>query len=374
MNFTNAIVREVSWTTWKQLRSTKGFLHQVNDDGDSYVVYGYDLPEVIVCRIWKGTVPTSLVEGGLSQEANDSAKADFESNFLSTANRSLNPRSADGRPRIASEKTDRTKVTILSHDWTDPTTWAQGSTRVVSEVASGSSQTKFHLSHQNVIDTYHGKVTQECFLKDTNGNSYRVEVRVSGVLKTEQDPHYGSGGDFTVDYVSGTIDFLSPLSGSEEVTVTYHYASGSTFTFGPTAGKSLRVEFAEVQFSDDVIVNDTVVFQPYGHVDVFAPQLLQSNGGPLPSGSKIPLGDPVKYKTMTDYQNEAVKSYCTYPAIGGSGWRGSPRGIVVLDWDYVASTVLSSRAGMEVRISLEHDKKFDGWYATATFYCVAEDE
>jgi hypothetical protein len=29
---------------------------------------------------------------------------------------------------------------------------------------------------------------------------------------------------------------------------------------------------------------------------------------------------------------------------------------------------------MEIRLKLEHDKPFTGWYATATFYCTTEPE
>jgi hypothetical protein len=280
---------------------------------------------------------------------------------------------SDGRQRVAQEKSDVAKKTVVSHDWTDPTTWAEASVRVVDEVASDDgAHTDYSLAHGNVIDTYHGKVSQEDFLLDAGGNSYRVTVKVNDVAKVEQDPHPASGGDFTVNYPTGKVGFLSALQPDDVVKVTYHYATTSVFTLKPDAGKALKIEFAECNFSDDVELLDSVVFQPYGFVDVFAPQLLQANGGPLPPGTKIPLGNPVVYKAMSDFQNDAVKSYPTYPALGGNGWRGSPRPIIVLDWDYVSSTLLRADYGMEIRLRLQHDVPFGGWYATATFYCLSE--
>jgi hypothetical protein len=280
------------------------------------------------------------------------------------------PKTSDGRPRYAFEKSDVSKKTIISHDWTDPTTWVEQSVRVVDEVATDDGDhLSYSLAHDNVIDTYHGKCSQEDFLLSPGGFSYRVAVKVNDVAKTEQDPHYASGGDFTVNYNTGKIVFLSALDPADVVKVTYHYENGSQFTVKPDAGKALRLEFAEVQFSGDVQITDSVTFQPYGLVDVFAPQLMPG----IPSGTKIPLANPVVYKSMTDFQNDAVKSYPSYPALGGNGWRGSPQPIVVLDWDYVSATVLRADAGMEVRLKLQHDTPFGGWYATATFYCLSED-
>src|SRR3990167_297718 len=278
-------------------------------------------------------------------------------------------RTQDGKPIYALEKSDVNKATLISHDWTDPTTWYETSIRVADELVTNSGDNqRYVLAHTYIIDTYHGKISREDFIKDADGYTYRIEVKVNDVIKIEQDPHYGSGGDYTINYDDGYVDFLSPLDPADEVKAIYHYMVDSIFTIKPDAGKNLKIVFVEVQFSDDVILNDTVVFQPYGLVDVFAPQLMPG----VPSGTKIPLGDPTKYKTMTDYQNEAVKAYATYPMLGGAGWRGSPKAIVIMDWDYVSSTVLNSAYGMEVRIKLEHDTEFDGWYATASFYCISE--
>ena len=284
----------------------------------------------------------------------------------------LSPTTADGRQRFAVEKTDQSKKTLYSHDWTKPTTWYTTSVRVVDEVATDSGDhLTYVLVHQIIIDSYHGFITNEDFIKDDAGNSYRVSVKVNDVAKVEQDPHYGSGGAYTVDYTLGKITFLAALQANDVVKVTYHYMVDSTFVVKPDAGKSLLIDFAEVQFSDDIVLTDSAVFQPYGYVDVFAPQYLKANGGPLDPGTLIKLGNPSIYKTMNDYQNDAVKAYPVYPAMGGNGWRGMNRPVIVLDWDYVSSTLLRSDYGIEIHIKLHHDTPFGGTYGTATFYCLA---
>lgn len=279
---------------------------------------------------------------------------------------------SDGSRVVATQKSDQEKLTIISHDWTDPTTWYSNSVRVVDEVPTNSGDDQeYHLANKWVIDTYHGKLSKEDFLKDSDGYSYRATVKVNDVVKTEQDPHYGSGGDYTINYLDGYVNFTSALDPADVVKVTYHRATDSRFLVKPQAGKILKIHYVETQFSKDVIVTDSTHFQPKGYVDVFAPQYTPV---PYPSGTLIPLGDPVIYKSMRDYQNDANRSYPTYPAIGGNGWRGMADDIVVFVWDYTSSTQISSKAGMQIDIFLEHDLPFEGSYATVTFYCLVEPE
>jgi hypothetical protein len=278
-------------------------------------------------------------------------------------------KTSDGKPIYALEKSDATKITLISHDWTDPTTWYETSIRIADEtVANSGDNQRYLLAHLYIIDTYHGKVSREDYLKNADGYSYRVEVKVNDIIKAEQDPHFGTGGDYTINYKDGYIDFLEVLGPTDEVKAIYHYMVDSTFTVKPDAGKNIKIVFVEVQFSQDVVLNDSIIFQPYGLVDVFAPQLMPG----VPSGTKIPLGNPTVYKTMTDYQNDAAKSYPIYPVMGGAGWRAASQPIVIFDWDYVSSTVVKSAYGMEVKVKLQHDTAFGGWYATASFYCISE--
>jgi hypothetical protein len=286
----------------------------------------------------------------------------------------LGPQTKDSKPVVSTWPTEGTRKTFITPSWCDKTTWLQQATRIVDEVASRVDATHYDVAHPFVIDTYHGKVSQEEFFKDANGNGYRVSVKIDDVVKTEQDPHPASGGDYTVDYNAGRITFLSSVSDAAVVKVTYHYATTSLYTIKPSTGKILKIKSAEAQFSKDIGITDSIRFQPYGYVIVFAPQLAQSNGGQYPDTTLIPLGEATVYKTMADYINEANGAYPEIPAIGGAGWRGCDQGVVTFPWNYIAMTDLISSYGMEIRIYLEHEVPFTGTIATATFYCFSESE
>jgi hypothetical protein len=264
------------------------------------------------------------------------------------------------------------KLTLITPNWCDKTTWYEGSVYVEDEMARDSGDhLRYELDQINLIDSYHGKVTFEDFLKDSSNRSYRVVVKVNGTVKTEQDPHYGTGGDYTVDYAGGVVNFLAALDPADIVLVSYHYASSATFTLRPTTGKKLVISNVEVQFSEDLVMNDSVIFQAYGLVDVFAPQLMPG----IPSGTKIPLGDPLIYKTIGDLINDSNHAYPAYPAFGGAGWRATKKATYIFAWEYtVGTTMLYASMGMEIRVSLQHETPHGGAYATATFYSTSEDE
>jgi hypothetical protein len=281
----------------------------------------------------------------------------------------IGPKTSDGVLRVAAEKTDASRITLFSHNWCDKTTWYTGSARVVSEtLQDAGDHCRHNFAHSSIIDTYHGKISQEDYIKDNDGYSYRVSVKVDGATKSEQDPHFASGGDFIVNYADGYLTFLTPLSGTEVVTATYHYAQTGDFIIAPKPSKVLSIIATEVQFGTDVTLCDTTLFQGYGYVDVFAPQLMPA----IPSGTKIPLGDPVTYKTICDFMNDATKAYPQYAPLSSSNWRGLNVPVCVMNWDYAAGMKLYSSAGMEIRVSLQHNTPHQGTFATATFYCTSE--
>jgi hypothetical protein len=272
---------------------------------------------------------------------------------------------SEGKLPTSSAKAIAPKLTFISPNWCDKTTWHQNAAAVVDEAATDSGDhLTYTLAHQNVIDTHHGKITFEDALNK------RVVVKVNGTAKTEQDPHVGSGGDYTINYATGAITFLSAQQPADAVVVSYHYAQKATFTLSPATGKRLLINTVEIQFSEDVLMNDTFIFQAYGLVDVFAPQLMPG----IPSGTKIPIGDPLVYKTFNDLLNDCNGAYPGYPAFGGNNWRALKKQAFIFVWDYtVGATALESAYGMEIRLDLEHDAPCGGTFGTATFYCTSED-
>jgi len=77
------------WSWFKPLVASKTLKVQFEESSVSYFIYGYDLPEVLNCTIWKAGVPQTVIDGGYSQATNDADKADFEANFKPYANRSI---------------------------------------------------------------------------------------------------------------------------------------------------------------------------------------------------------------------------------------------------------------------------------------------
>lgn len=228
------------------------------------------------------TVIAGSVTYLLKAQARGSDATDFENNlkYVATeiscdaeAQGLCSPLEAEGKPLIAVVSAEGLKANKISHNLCDRTTWYEQSVYVEDEVASTTDILRkiWNVDHTNIIDTYHGKLTAEEYLTDSADRSYRVRVTVDSEEKTEQDPHYGTGGDYTVDYEAGEIHFFSSVSVNAEVKVTYHYENGSRWTVRPAAGEILKIKRVECQCSTDAIPTDTLVYDAYGLVDSFAP-------------------------------------------------------------------------------------------------------
>lgn len=82
--------RILDWSEWKADQAKRDGIHQVVDDPEMYTIWFYDPPDAFVTFIHKGAIPDTDLALGKTQEDNDAAKAEFEADFLSTANESLN--------------------------------------------------------------------------------------------------------------------------------------------------------------------------------------------------------------------------------------------------------------------------------------------
>jgi hypothetical protein len=347
--------RVMRYAAWRAALAARVSIHQHDaEDPSFYFCWFYDGPDVFICRVYRGAVPDQELQLGYTQMMADADLADFEATLLPSSNSAHIKRTGDGRVRIASEKSSRSKFTLYTHDWCAPSTWFTHAVRVVGEVpAVVTPLLVYQLAHVNVIDTYHGRITGEDYLLDAGSNSYRVVVTVNAVPVVEVDPHTVVG-DFVIDYATGLLTFGVALAPGAVVEVTYHYATDSEFFLTPDPGKAIDISIAEVQFADDVGMTDAILFQVYA-------------GG-------VPYGEPQVYKTIRDLQNDSLRAYPVYPPIGGAGWRGVSQTTIIFNWDYVDITPLRSSYGMSISIKLQHDVAFTGSWATATFYGSSEDE
>lgn len=366
--------RTLAWVDFKVALLDAGAPLRSDTTTDIYLVWFYDDPEIVLTSIYRNDVPQDIIDGGYSQIQNDSDKADFEAHYLALVNKKANDRrTTDGRARIATEKSDVENTIVYSFNWCDKTTWYCESISVVDEVATvlvPLTYTVYQVAHTNIIDTYHGKIPQETFLVDVNSVSYRVVVKVNGVPKVEQNPHLGTGGDYTVDYALGRVTLLSALTILDEVKVSYHYANTSGFVIKPATGKTLRVDNVKIQLSTDVVLTDSLYSQPQGLVEVFAPQLMPG----VPAGTLVPLRNPVIYKTISDFQSIAMGISAPTTALGGGGWRGQSHQLIIVDLKNLTQQALIASKGMQLRLYLEHGVAFTGYCASATFFCLVENE
>lgn len=362
----------VTYNTWKQVTQNNSFsIYHIVIGSDVITAWSGNKDFIYKSEIdaddysdWSGSFIATSTQVSSSNDA--------VARIIGLSDLKEEPRTYDGKRIQSSWPAEGGKKTFVTHNWCDKTTWYEGSIYVQSGSASNSGDNlEYTLPHTYLIDTFHGNITQEDFLVPSTGsNSYRIKVRVNGVEKTEQDPHYASGSDYTIDYISGTVNFLNALDPVDLVEVDYYYASNSIWTLKPDEGKILKVIRVEVQFSKDVLLKDSIKFQAYGMVNHWAPQYTPT---PYPSGTIIPIGDPEVYKTMHDYYNDANGTFPEIGALGSGNWRGCPVSVCSFPWQYQTVTDVCNKKGTEIRIMLDHDEPFEGYSATATFYCLSID-
>lgn len=287
----------------------------------------------------------------------------------------------DNIPLVALAPREGSEVIYATHNLCDMTSWYVESERVV-DAALTESNGIWSSGDTHWIDMVHGKVFDErALIKDQMADNpgsphgYGVVVKVDGVEKTLRDPFATSGGDYTVDYVSGSV---TPVSGSwtgSTVTASYSKKSGHGWILTPTPssgvddpGRALIIEKAEIQFSDDIGMTSAVKMEVFGLVDFFAPQYLTTNGGPLPPGTPIPIEETV-YDTIDQMIDEAVGMFPGIPSLSSNTLRGYTKPKYIFQFHYATARPLFSSLGMFMRISVS--EPFSGERATATFYAVS---
>lgn len=282
------------------------------------------------------------------------------------------PTTDSGVPLVQAELPEGRRCDHYTPNFCDKTTWYHDSERHTDEVLVDSGDhVTYNLSAScAVVDLKHGKI----FGEDSLVGDYGTVVKVDGAEKTENPPGT-TDGDYSIDYDTGAVTFNEAQSESATVTMSYSEVKTSLCVVAPPEGKKLRVGYVEVQFSKDIGPKDTLIFQMFGLVDVFAPELI---GNGYESGDKIPISGAEKYKTMNDFIADAEKSYPLVPVMTGAGdsWRMYQQERVIYRFDYTqrATTDMLASYGMEIRVWLENDVPYEGEYAVGTFYGVKADE
>ena len=290
------------------------------------------------------------------------------------------PKQADGTPVVAQTGRMGSEAIYSTHNFCDESTWYSESIRVTSGTLTYNTGTGLWESGDPCwVDMTHGRVfDEEGLIEDqqifepSDPHGYEIKVWVDGVEKSQRSPFATTGGDYTVDYYAGTVS--GSWSSGSLVSASYSKKGASGWILQPLPNKVLTMEKAEVQFASDIEMRSTFTMQVFGSASFFAPQLIQSNGGPLPDDSKVPL-ETTKYKTVDQIIDEAIMAVPVIPPLStGSGGRGYQKSRNVFQFHYGAVRNLYSSLGLQVRIFVEDDVSFDGERATATFYCTSHDD
>lgn len=278
-----------------------------------------------------------------------------------------------GSLKVESVPRSGSSRTAVSHDFTDPTTWWGDSVRVENETLENplNDGVVYRSNYKNWIDLTHGKVTQEDnIINDTinwlNG-PFNIVVKVNDEVKQESM-------DFIVDYRSGEVLFnwkcpqypgviygMGPLDGYDVVTASFNYANGSTWYLKPEVGTTLRIVKTEVQFTQDCVIYDSVIFEAWAY-----------NPYDLPNKVPVP-GTRVTYKNLRDFVAEGNDGVGTIRATGGH-IKGLLNNVSVFPFDYVATKDMIGSYGAELRIWLKNSLPIGGEYGTVTAYCLIENE
>lgn len=268
------------------------------------------------------------------------------------------PKNELGVPYTIPQPRTGTELILVTHDFTDPTTWYTESVRVENVILTGSiDNLTWSSPHVHWIDMEHGKTFDEDAVKADVEHQYAVSVSIDGVPKTIREAYETSGGDFDVDYTNGKVIFFQPVTGT--VSASYSYENGSMWKIVPENGRKLDIEVAEAQFSTDLTMTDTVDFEIW----VYNPE-------DLPNKMKYTW---TSYKTVKNFIDEAIGSYPVVKAFGGPQ-RGVASDVYGFPFRYGTVRTLRSSQGVELRVKLRHDRPFSGSYATTTMYCTVHDE
>ena len=259
-------------------------------------------------------------------------------------------------------------LNFYSPNMCDQTTWYEGCTEVEDfELTDSGDLTTWNTNGTHPgpwVDLYHGKLFSEATIIAANPNcEFEVEIQEGGtgswIAKT-MNTFDDTDGDYGVDFVNGTITFNSALTSGDKVRACFCKSpSTMTWTMAPSAGKRLKLMYAEVQFTADMELEDDIIYETWAY-----------NPYDLPNKIKV---NEIIYKSLSDFMYESTGSYPVIPGFGGTGPRGlGNKDIVVLPYNYSTFRDMRSSQGIEVRIKT--NTEHTGTMGTSTLYCLQEDE
>lgn len=296
------------------------------------------------------------------------------------------PKDANGFPINVLSPRSGNETIYCSSNFCDKCTWYGGSVRVTEEVLTSNDGYTWSSANTFWVDMASGRVLDDDGIADEqrllnpgDPHGYQVVVTVDNVEKTCRDHFATSGGDYEVYFEDGYIKSTTDWTGSV-VKCSYSYADDSVFILAPLPGYTLNIEAAESDFTTDVVMNDCILYEVKGLVDVFAPELMPG----VPSGTKITLLSN-KYKRLGQILTEAIGSFPTIKSLGVADEhkglslkeiRRQSRGVnsdfIAVPFRYATMRSLNSAYGLELHVKLENNNVFGGSHCSLTLYCTSK--
>lgn len=349
-------------------------LDRIDTSGDVMNIFFKDVLSVLDKTTLDGNLGGVLgthPAGGLIASTDNTPDPSISAVQLADHTGALLTLGVDGRSLLTTPiLRNGTKYNVFTHNFCDKTTWFQQSIKVTGEalVDSGNGLT-WNSANPFWIDMTHGKITFEDSTVSDAGGKWINTITVDTIPKTE-------GVDYSVNYKTGKITFLTTSQQSHDVRATYWYSPNTPlsarFTIDPTTGMQLEVLTVELQFSDTIQYNDTMRYVAFGYAIAFAPTYVQA--GYLQPFDLVQLGPPLVYKTVQDFINESNVNFPLIPPISPTTPRGFNFNIITFEWDYVTKTVLSGTAGMVLCVDVDNGTPHGGDYAVLTVYSVLTPE
>lgn len=367
------IALNVSWSEFKEIKS--------NLRASIYYSQGPDtsLTLFVTCPLFYATTALEL----------EADLLDFTDNYESSAILSDTPTGALARALSIKSSTESLPVsikprdepsfmqwTIVSHDYTDKTTWYQKSTQVVDEeLTPDGPMTTFASANLHWVNPDHPKLYNQSYNRGSppydqvslwmpDGtlvarSTFRPIIKIDDVVQT-------SGYSF--EYSNGTVIFDDPVTGT--VTATYYYATSSEFIIRPQAGLVWQIPRVEVNTTSSLFLNATTFFQYWRD-----PAFEFSNQAFMLS--------EMPYQSFSQMQASATCGADQYAAMGGSGimapsaengWghgyvRGTDQISIIMPWNYRKPFIMTNAQSDAIRIyTTNHNIHLGADYLTATFY------
>ncbi len=231
---------------------------------------------------------------------------------------------------------------ITSHNFCDRTTWFTNAIEAQETIVVNNAD--MGLSHQNIIELNQGKILRE----EVYQNYYK-----SLEIKHNDDvvPYdiLDNQAEIVLDAKLGVLKNLQNRVG-QTLNLTYLYATNSVWSYKPFQAK-IRLEYAEIQVSEDFELNDTLIVEAFSNNDV----------------NQLIKGFRLEYKTMYQIIDEVKGGGERIPAIGGTK-RGLMNPIVIFKILFIETLTLDSEKQDQIRIRTKSNNAFNGERATITFY------